>query len=56
MVIEVLGRLLAEKDDELQKQQETIDKLNKKLKLFEDYVAFYENVAVKGANNNGNKN
>lgn len=47
MVIEVLGRTLMDKEKELEKQKETIDKLKKKLKLFEDYVSFYENISTK---------
>lgn len=47
MVIETLGRLLTEKDNELKKQKETIDSLNKKIKLFEGYLDIYESALSK---------
>ena len=37
-----------EKNAKIEKQQETIEELHKKLKLFEDYLNFYENVNSKG--------
>lgn len=40
--IEELGGIIAEKEIELQKRQEIIDKLNRKIKLFEDYIQVYE--------------
>lgn len=41
-VIEELGGIIAEQEIELQKRQEIIDKLNRKIKLFEDYIEVYE--------------
>lgn len=56
MVIEVLGRLIAKKDDELRTQQETINKLNKKIDAYQQYFDVYENYFKKGENENGNEN
>lgn len=48
MAIELLGRIVMEKDGVIKKQEETIDELHKKLKIFEDYLNFYENLNGKG--------
>lgn len=56
MTIEVLGRTIMEQNKELDKRQETIDKLNRKIKLFEDYIEVYEECLKKEAGQNGNKN
>ena len=37
-----------EKDARIKSLQEEIDELHKKLKLFEDYINFYENLDRKG--------
>lgn len=42
MVIEVLGRLIIEKDEEIQRLQKTIDDLNKKIRIFTQYMEVYE--------------
>lgn len=56
MTIEVLGRAIMEQNKELEARQETIDKLNKKLKLFEDYIEVYEECLKKGSDCSGDKN
>lgn len=48
MVIEALGRILDEKDRELQKQQDIIDKLTKKIDIFTQYIEVYESCLKKG--------
>ena len=54
MTIEVLGRTIMEQNKELDKRQEIIDKLNRKIKLFEDYIDVYEECLKKESNQNGN--
>lgn len=42
MAIEVLGRLLVEKDNKIKEQQETVNKLNKKIDMLTQYIEVYE--------------
>lgn len=56
MTIEVLGRVIMGQNKEIEKRQETIDKLTKKLKLFEDYIEVYEECLKKGSDCDGDKN
>ena len=56
MAIEALGAIIMKKDKELEKQQETIDGLRRKIKLFEDYIDVYESFIQKGENSNGDEN
>jgi uncharacterized coiled-coil protein SlyX len=56
MTIEVLGRTIMEQNKELDKRQETIDKLNRKIKLFEDYIDVYEKCLTRSDVQNGDKN
>lgn len=56
MAIEVLGRTIMEQNKELDKRQEEINKLNKRIKLFEDYVNVYEECLKRGGSIYDNKN
>jgi peptidoglycan hydrolase CwlO-like protein len=42
MVIEVLGRIITEKDKEISNLNETISKLNKKIDAFTQYIEVFE--------------
>lgn len=48
MAIEALGAIIMKKDKELQEQRETIDKLNKKIDAFRQYIEVYEEYLKRG--------
>lgn len=50
MVIEVLGRVITKKDEEIQAHLKTIEHLNKKISLFEAYIDTYEKILIGGQN------
>lgn len=54
MVIEVLGRVITKKDDEIQTHLKTIEHLNKKISMFESYIDTYEKILDGGAGRNEN--
>ena len=55
MAIEALATIIMKKDREIEKQKETIEKLNRKIDAFTQYIEVYEE-CLKKENSYDNKN